>query len=117
MVAGAGHGTYVVLGLCSAPFGFFQDISLALNATPLLWGANGALLAGVPRRNVRAVFVISMLMHYVSVPLILSVGHFSDWDYVEKVSAFVTIAFIFYSIGQLAIWGTFVVLVRSRRDS
>src|SRR2546423_133550 len=73
LATGAGQGSYLLLGLCSAPLGLTHNIFLALLATPLLWCGLGALL-GAETWGGRVVFLATMIVHYASLPLILRDG-------------------------------------------
>src|SRR5438128_1335235 len=47
VATGAGHGSYVLIGLCSSPLGLTQSIPLALFGTPVFWAIVGALFGGM----------------------------------------------------------------------
>src|SRR5687767_11908630 len=72
--AGAGHGTYVVLGLYSSPLSLTQTIPVALFGTPLLWSIAAALVSAVRHWPARIVFLIAMAVHYGALPFVLASG-------------------------------------------
>src|SRR5262245_53376564 len=64
LAAGAGHGTYVIIGLSSSPLSIFQDIGRAF-AGPIYRGIVGLLLAKSADRQAWNIgFLLAMLLHY-----------------------------------------------------
>ncbi len=109
IATGAGHGTYVFLGLASSPFGITQKFEVALLAPPFLWCVVGGLLGAVIHRIPRALFLAAIFAHYTALPFILAKGSlFGDWDYLSKVGGFGTVVFGLYGFGQVIIWAVFV---------
>ena len=113
MAAGAGHGTYVLLGLYASPLSLVPNVPLAVFGIPLLWCIIGVLLAGTPKRVWTVAFLVAMLAHYVSLPLVLKDGNtFGDWEYVAKVWDnswfFVLLCIGLYVLAQLVIWYVFL---------
>jgi hypothetical protein len=107
--AGAGHGTYVVMGLYSSPLGLTGEITIALFGTPVVWCATGALVGAVRYWPWRIAFLIAMAVHYAALPIILSEGSpFGDWSYAEKHASTVTFGVSVYVAGQLVLWILFV---------
>ncbi len=115
MAAGAGHGTYVVLGMSSSPLGLTDSIPLAILGAPVLWCAVGAVLGRVMLRGFRRLFLGAMVAHYLALPFILSpASKFGDWAYAGKVPERVALGLAVYSAGQLGIWVVFVRRLRMR---
>jgi hypothetical protein len=117
IATGAGHGTYVVAALASAPLSLAQDIGLALFAPPFVWGAVGILLAGVDRPVRRTLFLAAMFAHYASLAFVLrGQSKFADWEYVDRVGGLAAVAFAIYAAGQVILWGTFFALSRATAE-
>lgn len=113
MAAGAGHGTHVLIGLYASPLSLAPNVLLAVFGTPLLWCIIGVLLAGTPKRGWTVAFLVAMLAHYVSLPLVLKDGNaFGDWEYAAKVWdnswQFVLLAIGLYLLAQVGIWYIFL---------
>lgn len=115
--AGFGHGTYVLMGLSSAPLSILSllprgdfRVLIALLGTPVLWLLIGFLLGLSPSlRRVRCVLVV-MAVHYSTALLLLlpaSHSEFSDWSYVPKVQGVFIMGIVFYVIGQAFVWLAF----------
>ena len=107
LMTGAGHGTYILLGLASAPlsfFGFFESLA----GPPLLWGLVGGLLPYTRKYRYRQIFVSIMLLHYLAVLVIPFFEEYGDWKYLKRVwdrnPVVVIIGFTLYVVGQSAIW-------------
>jgi hypothetical protein len=114
MAAGAGHGTYVFLGLASSPFGITQKLDNAF-AAPFFWCVVGGLLGAVTHRIPRALFLAAIFAHYTALPFILASGSmFGDWDYVHKVGGLATFLFGLYGLGQVVTWWIFVGILQRR---
>jgi hypothetical protein len=98
IAAGAGHGTYIPMGVSSAPFGLFGFPAAAVGA-PILWGTVGALLH-LPRTNRGKRITISVLAIHYGTALALAISRsFGDWGYV-RLFAWAGA----YAVGQLVIW-------------
>ncbi len=110
LTAGAGHGTYVMVGMSSAPLGLLGTLA-AIFGPPLLWAGVGALLASLDRRGARRWFIVFMLVHYLSGVALLSTEPFGDWEYVGRVVGampWVVAAWLAtYGLGQAVIWLAF----------
>lgn len=114
VATGAGHGTYVILGLSSSPLGLTQNIPVALFAAPVLWCTIGVLLGRVTSRVGRGLFLATMLAHYAALPFILGPkSYFGDWANVAKLPRFVAAALAVYGAGQLGLW---IVFAARQRD-
>lgn len=108
VAAGAGHGTYVLLGLCSSPLGLMQNVAVALLGTPVMWCLVAALLSAAKKPGCKAAFLAAMVAHYAALPIVLSGwSNFGDWEYAEKVPASVTFGAAVYAAGQVALWAAF----------
>jgi hypothetical protein len=118
VAAGAGHGTYVIIGLSSSPLGLTQNIAVAFFGAPFLWCLIGALLGETRRRIPRAIFLATMLAHYAAIPIILGRDYFGDWDRLGRASEVAAIALAVHALGQLVLWGLFALELRdsTRRE-
>jgi hypothetical protein len=113
IAAGAGHGTYTVMGLFSSPLGLGQNALIALFGTPVVWSLIFGLLPGVRCRAGRVAFLSAILSHYAAIPVILGKGsQFGDWYYAEKHWWVVALAAWLYMLCQAALWTVFFVLAR-----
>ena len=111
--AGAGHGTFVVIGVASSPLGLFQNVLVAWSGTPVLWCLIGFSLGRVTHYEGRRVFLLLMLAHYGSLFFILRPpSEFADWGYVSRLPGFFAGAIAFYAVGQIALWVAFCVILR-----
>lgn len=111
--AGAGHGTFVLIGLGSAPLALANNVNVALIGTPFLWAAIGFLLSRADRWIAATALVVCMLAHYGTLPFVLRrPSPFADWSYAERQKVFVVTIFCIYAVAQVAMWFTFVVLIR-----
>jgi hypothetical protein len=117
ILAGAGHGTFVFIGLFSAPVGLAQNVPMALLALSSLWAIMAVLAGSSDRWRLRLVFLCVMCSHYFSLPWILSGrSKFADWEYMKKIpDGWIGLALGVYGAGQLALWGLFLVRVFRRR--
>jgi hypothetical protein len=118
VATGAGHGTYVFLGLSSSPISLTQSIGNSLLAIPIIWSVMGALAGLAGNRVCRALFGAAMLAHYAALPVVLGHGsNFGDWSYLEKVGGLTPIAFGVYAIGQAVLWGLFLLALWLRQGT
>jgi len=106
-MAAAGHGTYFLLGLASAPLSFL-GIPFSLVGPPVLWGAVGGFLAYTGRQPQRQILVIVMLLHYMAVLLIPFFDVYAEAKYFDKVwrtnPLIVVMGVALYLVGQVVIW-------------
>ena len=107
IAAGAGHGTYIPMGVSSAPFGLFGFQAAAVGA-PILWGTVGALLHWLPPNRRRRITLSVLAIHY-GTALALGISPlFGDWGYIRRsMPALGAILFVWagaYVVGQLVIW-------------
>src|SRR5687768_7239048 len=84
LVAGVGHGTYVVLGLSSAPCSLLEHVHAAFAAPAPLWGSIAGLAGGVQYRPWRWLFIALLCSHYGSLFWVLqSPSRFANWEHVH----------------------------------
>jgi hypothetical protein len=104
--AGAGHGTYLLLGIFAAPLDLLGFLAIILGA-PLLWATVG-VLAGLRKRiAVRSCLIGLLLLHYLSAVGTTAMG---DWGYVRRMWISDPWLFIhaltIYFVGQFALIGS-----------
>lgn len=106
MLAGAGHGTSLLLDIASAPFSFGGYL-LPLISPPLMWGALGWLLGGSSQRQ-RRIVVVLMLLHYLSLGLLPLIEIYPEEEYLAKMFDYdpglVVLSAVYYLVGQILIW-------------
>jgi hypothetical protein len=118
VATGLGHGSYVLIGLVSAPLSLSGNFAVALFGAPLLWCALGTFLGTAWGSSRRIAFFLAMLLaHYASLPFVLRPpGVFADWDYVPRVVGPMRIGIAVYAAGQVALWTACgIQMVRRRR--
>jgi hypothetical protein len=105
MAAGAGHGTYVLLGASSAPAGI-GGVLPAIIGTPVLWAVVGWLTASGDRGQATAAAIV--LVHYASAAWLLTRSPWGDFAYLgDAMTAFFwgVIAWcVIYAAGQRFVW-------------
>lgn len=105
--AGAGHGTYVVMGLSSSPLGFL-GVPIAIFGSPIFWAFIGFLLSKAHRPSYKLAFLLFIVVHYVIIVPLLATQPFGDWEYFSKAWSMIPLAIIggltTYIIGQVAMW-------------
>ena len=112
LAAGAGHGSYILMGVSSAPFGLLGVI-VALFGTPVFWALMGFLVAKAAHLLLRRVFLIIMTLHYLSIPFILATEEYGDWDRLVRGKQMLPnilvmiIGLSLYLYGQVVIWRKF----------
>ena len=106
--AGAGHGTYVLIGASSAPAGVL-GIWAALASAPIFWAVVGKAAFDwleKPWRN-RLVTAV-MLLHYAGTVLLLSREPYRDWEVLVRLTSTLWPLLVswslLYSSGQIVIW-------------
>ena len=106
-LAGAGHGTYILLRIASAPISLLGIVP-SLAGAPIFWTAIGTLLPNSHKRPDRQILVGAMLLHYLSVLLVLFLDSHAEWTYFERVSGVYPLMVFaggsLYLIGQIAVW-------------
>jgi hypothetical protein len=107
----AGHGTYVLIGISSAPLGFLEII-VALLSPPLLWSIIGWLLGKSEQQRNRNVFLVMMAFHYLSLWPLLTREPYGDWEYFNRAWSYspgiITTGIGSYLAGQALIWMYFL---------
>lgn len=107
LAAGAGHGTHVLIGLSSAPFGLFGPEAPAIGAL-ILWGAVGGLLAWLPPVRRRQVVIPILTLHYASALVLASTPSFGDWAVIGRsmpaLGELLLVWGAVYAAGQFVIW-------------
>ena len=108
MLAAAGHGTYILLGIASAPLTLLRNFWLSLAGPPLLWAIIGGLLAYSSRRLHRRIVFIGLSFHYLGVALVSLIADFADREYIRRVwqlnSLMLVVGITLYVTGQISIW-------------
>jgi hypothetical protein len=106
VACGGGHGTYVVLGIVSAPLGFCGVWS-AIVFAPLLWVSLFFVASGPARHN-RLIATAALLTHYLAATVLITRSEFGDWTDFQAVYGSVPRIIIeplaIYIAGQLALW-------------
>ena len=107
LATGAGHGTYVLIGVSSAPLGFL-GIMIALLSPPLLWAIIGWLLSRSERSPDRIIFLVIMAVHYSSLWRLLRREPYGDWEYFDRMwqswPVIMATGIASYLVGQGVIW-------------
>src|SRR5581483_11608179 len=83
LATGVGHGTYVLIGIFSAPVGFL-GIIIALVSPPLVWAIIGWMLSKADHPKYRIIFIVIMAVHYLSLWPMLTREPYGDWEYFDK---------------------------------
>lgn len=118
LAAGAGHGTYVPIGLFSSPLGVAAVLASAgprwasltepammvvFFGTPLLW-AVGFWLCGAESSRARRGFLIGILAHYAVAVALLAREPFGDWSHLTRTGTVSAIGVLVYLVGQTLLW-------------
>jgi hypothetical protein len=107
MLAGAGHGTYMLLAIASAPLSLLGGFWFFVGP-PLLWTMVGSVLAYSSRILQRQIVFFVLSLHYVSGPIAWFVADYADLKYFEgawQINALMLLGGItFYMLGQISIW-------------
>lgn len=107
LMAGAGHGTYLLLGVASAPLSYL-GIIFSLVSPPILWGAIWGLLPHSYKSPQRQIFVVALALHYLAIPLIPFFKVYSEEKYIAKALEInpivVSLGAALYLLGQVIIW-------------
>ena len=117
MLAGAGHGTGLLLDAASAPLSFC-GFMFPLIGPPLMWSIVWWLLSYSHKSPQRHIVIIVMLLHYLSVLFVPFFESYSEEAYLVKMfklyPSIVILAGVLYLSGQVAIW---IYWFRARTDS
>src|SRR5437588_7626033 len=107
MLAGAGHGSSLLLDAASAPISFCGFV-FPLIGPPLMWCMLWWLLSYSHRSPQRQIVLIVMFLHYLSVLLVPFFESFSEGKYLAKMfelyPGIVILGGAFYLAGQAFIW-------------
>ncbi|MCI0650626.1 MAG: hypothetical protein L0Z55_01945 [Planctomycetes bacterium] len=105
--AGAGHGTYLLGAVTSAPFSALGHDAL-LFAGPVVWGILALLAALGHRPKCRQGFLIAAAVHYASALVLVFGTDFGALKYLQRVMEgmpFAPVAWaVAYLVGQVALW-------------
>lgn len=116
LMTGAGHGTYILLGVASAPLSFF-GFYVSLAGPPVLWTAIGSRLP-YRRQPQRRLVATVMLLHYLGVLLIPFFDQYAQWKNLERAWAenpgMVLAGLGLYCVGQITIWFYWFKIGRTR---
>src|SRR5690349_8605622 len=106
-MAGAGHGTYLLLCVAAAPVSFLGPL-FCIAGPPVFWTVMGFLLSHATETPQRQILVCLMLLHYLGVLLLPFFGDYVEGNYFEKVwlanPEIVLVGGSLYLAGQLATW-------------
>jgi hypothetical protein len=118
LAANAGHGTYVLMGIFSAPFGLL-GIPGAIIGAMILWLLIGLLLGG-RNSSSKKFFLLMILVHYAGIILLLNTETFGDWKYFEQAiennATTIFLGLAIYVVGQLFIWLRFAMAVTEKTE-
>jgi hypothetical protein len=107
LMTGAGHGTYILLGIASAPLSFL-GIPCSIISPPFLWSTLWFLSSYPKRSPQRRVLIIALIIHYLALLLIPFFDVYAEGKYIVKLYRFhpevVLFGGAFYLSGQVAIW-------------
>ena len=113
--ASAGHGTYVLIGVFSSPFGLLGTRAAFFGAI-ILWSVMGLLL-GSSRKKL---FLLTIATHYVGIVLLLNTESFGDWQYfdqaLESNATSIFLGLAIYIVGQLAMWLRYAMSITEAAD-
>jgi hypothetical protein len=105
--AGAGHGTYVLIGASSAPVGVL-GIWAALAGAPIFWAVVGAAFDWLEKPWRNRLVTSVMLLHYAGAVLLLSREPYGDWEVLVRLTStlwpFLVSWSLLYFGGQIVIW-------------
>ena len=106
-MAGAGHGTYLLLGIASAPLSFL-GISFSFVGPPLLWTTLWALLPYTNKRPQRQIVAVALVLHYAALLLIPFFDLYAEGKYIDRVwrasPVIIVMGAALYLLGQIMIW-------------
>jgi hypothetical protein len=128
MVASCGgHGSCILLGVALSPTGLilralreYPELEMIFFAIPAVyWAVVGMAASGASQIGLRVVFLAMVTAHYAAIPLMfwLDVVEFGDWHDARKAAIVQVPGILFYAVGQVAIWITFVSSLRSNQAS
>lgn len=107
LLTAAGHGTYVLLGIASAPVSFL-GIVFSIVAPPIFWTLVWVLLTYKTRMPQRLIILCILVVHYVSIPLVLFFPQYAEEKYFDKIwqahPTLIVFGALFYIMGQGLLW-------------
>lgn len=107
LMAGAGHGTYLLLGVASAPLSFL-GITFSIVSPPLLWSMLGGLLPYFHKSPQRQILIAALVLHYLAILLLPFFGDYAEEKYLAKAlevnPVVVVLGIALYFFGQVVIW-------------
>jgi hypothetical protein len=107
LMAGAGHGTYLLLGAASAPLSLL-GIPFSMVGPPLLWGVIGGLLSYSHKSPQRQILPAALALHYLGILSLLFFEGYSEEQYISKAlevnPVVVVLGTTLYLFGQVIIW-------------
>ena len=119
LAANAGHGTYVLMGVFSAPLGVL-GVPVAIVSPIILWFLIGLLL-GKGAASSKKYFLFVILAHYSGILLLLNTEDFGDWKYfdqqLEADPSLIFLGLTIYVVGQLAMWLRFAEILYNANSS
>ena len=105
--AGAGHGSYLLLGIAAAPLSF-GGIRFSLIAPLILWTTVGCFLSSTYKSPQRQIFVLLLGLHYFAVPFVSLFRLYSDPVYIAEAWKYnplmLVLGFAVYLLGQVMLW-------------
>lgn len=111
MLAGAGHGTALLLDAASAPLSFLR-FPLPLISTPLMWCLVWCLLGSSHKSPQRQIVFLALLVHYFSILFAPLFEPYPEGEYLAKMfdfnPGFVILCGAYYLAGQAFVWGLLV---------
>jgi hypothetical protein len=111
LATGLGHGTYVILGISSAPLGFMGFL-VSLFSPPLAWAIIGCLLSKSEYPHKRLFFLITIACHYLSIWPLLATQPFEDLDHFKRTWQHhpdtIIAGICCYLVGQSIMWVYFL---------
>jgi hypothetical protein len=107
LLAGAGHGTYGLLGVASAPLSFL-GIKFSFVGPLLLWTTLGGLLAYSSKAPHRQIVAVALIVHYVAILLLPFFGDYADGKYIGRAwhtnPVMIVAGATLYLLGQVTLW-------------
>jgi len=107
LLTAAGHGTYILLGIASAPVSFL-GIIFSIAGPPIFWALVWVLLTYKTRTPQRLFILCILVVHYASIPFVLFFPEYVEEKYFDKVwqahPNLVVFGALFYIMGQGLLW-------------
>jgi hypothetical protein len=107
LLAAAGHGTYLLLGLASAPFGLL-GITVSIVCPPFLWSAILLALSYAGKTRYRIIATTFLVVHYLGIILVFFDRDYMEVKYIRRIGraypVTLVMSFALYLAGEVAIW-------------